>query len=127
MERAIVIADDESHIRLLIEQSLEDLMDEGVTLLSVGDGQAALDVIRQHRPQLAILDVMMPGMNGFDVCQAIKTDAGMGQVYVIILTAKGQEFDRHRGKEVGADLYVTKPFDPDELLSTARQVLQNAA
>ena len=127
MERAIVIADDESHIRLLIEQSLEDLMDEGVTILSVGDGQAALDIIRQRRPQLAILDVMMPGMNGFDVCQAIKTDAGMREVYVIILTAKGQEFDRQRGEEVGADLYVTKPFDPDELLSTARQVLENAA
>ena len=123
MERAIVIADDEVHIRLLIEQSLEDLADEGVTLLSVGNGQAALDIIRERRPQLAILDVMMPGMNGFDVCQQIKADAGMRGVYVIILTAKGQEFDRQRGEEVGADLYVTKPFDPDELLSTARRVL----
>ena len=123
MERAIVIADDEVHIRLLIEQSLEDLADEGVTILSVGNGQAALDIIRERRPQLAILDVMMPGMNGFDVCQQIKADAGMREVYVIILTAKGQEFDRQRGEEVGADLYVTKPFDPDELLSTARRVL----
>ena len=127
MERAIVIADDEAHIRMLIEQSLEDLADEGVTILSVGNGQAALDVVRERRPQLAILDVMMPGMNGFDVCQQIKADAGMREVYVIILTAKGQEFDRQRGAEVGADLYVTKPFDPDELLSTARQVIESAA
>ena len=123
MERVIVIADDEVHIRMLIEQSLEDLADEGVTLLSVGNGQAALDIIRERRPQLAILDVMMPGMDGFDVCQQIKADDGMRGVYVIILTAKGQEFDRQRGEEVGADLYVTKPFDPDELLSTARRVL----
>ena len=122
-ERVILVADDEPHIRLLIEQSLEDLADEGVTILSVGDGQSALETIKERRPQLVVLDAMMPRMNGFDVCQAVKKELGMDDVYVIILTAKGQEYDRQRGEEVGADLYMTKPFEPDELLLRAREVV----
>ena len=121
-QRTIVVADDEPHIRLLIMQTLEELVDDGVELLAVGDGEAALATIRERRPQLAILDVMMPKMNGFDVCQAVKQD-GADDVFVIILTAKGQEYDRQRGNEVGANLYMTKPFDPDELLATAREVV----
>lgn len=127
MEGVIVVADDEPHIRLLIEQTLEELVDEGVELLMVGDGQTALETIRKHKPQLAILDVMMPKMNGFDVCEAVKQDESVRDVYVIILTAKGQEYDRQRGVQVGANLYITKPFDPDELLSKAREVLEASA
>jgi len=123
LERLILVADDEPHIRLLIEQSLEDLADEGVDIQTVGDGQTALDTIRQRRPQLVVLDAMMPRMNGFDVCAAVKNDLSLHDVYVIILTAKGQEYDRQRGEQVGANLYMTKPFDPDELLLRAREVL----
>jgi DNA-binding response OmpR family regulator len=126
-ERLILVADDEPHIRLLIEQSLEDLADEGVTILTVGDGQSALDTIKARRPQLVVLDAMMPRMNGFDVCQAVKKELGMDDVYVIILTAKGQEFDRQHGEQVGANLYMTKPFDPDELLARARAVIEAGA
>ena len=122
----ILVADDEPHIRLLIEQSLEDLADEGVQILTVGDGASALAVVRDQRPALVILDAMMPRMTGFDVCQAIKKELAMGDVYVIILTAKGQEYDRQRGEQVGANLYMTKPFDPDELLATARSVVISA-
>jgi len=123
VERMILIADDEPHIRMLIEQSLEDLADEGVEILTVGDGQTALDTIKQRRPALVVLDAMMPRMNGFDVCQSVKRDLAMDDVYVIILTAKGQEYDRQRGEEVGANLYMTKPFDPDELLARARSIV----
>ena len=123
MSKLILVADDEPHIRLLIEQSLEDLADEGVEILTVGDGQAALDTIKERGPQLVVLDAMMPRMNGFDVCQAVKKELALDDVYVIILTAKGQEYDRQRGEQVGANLYMTKPFDPDELLARARQVL----
>ena len=126
MERMILIADDEPHIRMLIEQSLEDLADEGVEILTVGDGQTALDTIKQRRPALVVLDAMMPRMNGFDVCQSVKRDLAMDDVYVIILTAKGQEYDRQRGEEVGANLYMTKPFDPDELLARARSIVGSA-
>ena len=121
--KVILVADDEPHIRLLISQSLEDLVDDGVELLSVGDGATALDTVRERRPALVILDAMMPRMNGFDVCQVVKKDLGMDDVFVILLTAKGQEYDRQHGEQVGANLYMTKPFDPDELLATARAVL----
>ena len=122
-ERVILIADDEAHIRLLIEQSLEDLADDGVTILAVGDGLTALDTIKARRPRLVVLDAMMPKMSGFDVCKAVKKDLAMDDVYVIMLTAKGQEYDRQHGDEVGANLYMTKPFDPDELLARAREVV----
>jgi two-component system alkaline phosphatase synthesis response regulator PhoP len=124
VEQVILVADDEPHIRLLIEQTLEDLADEGVTILTVGDGQTALDTIKAQRPRLVVLDAMMPKMNGFDVCQAVKKELGLDDVYVIILTAKGQEYDRQRGEQVGANLYMTKPFDPDELLARAREVIE---
>ena len=120
----ILIVDDEPHLRMLIQQTLEELEDEGVELLMAGDGQQALDTIRAEKPNLVLLDVMMPKQNGFDVCHAVKHEFGMGETYVILLTAKGQEFDRQRGQEVGADLYMTKPFDPDALLEKARGVLQ---
>ena len=119
----ILVADDEPHIRLLIEQSLEELADEGVEILTVGDGQSALETIKARRPALVVLDVMMPKMNGFDVCRRSRTSPAMDDVFVIILTAKGQEYDRQRGEQVGANLYMTKPFDPDELLARAREVI----
>ncbi len=123
MDGVIVVADDEPHIRILIEQSLEELADDGVTILLVGDGESALSTIVARKPQLVVLDAMMPKMNGFDVCYAVKKELVLDEVFVILLTAKGQEYDRQRGQEVGANLYMTKPFDPDELLARAREVL----
>ena len=119
----ILIVDDEPHLRMLIHQSLEELEDEGVELLTAGDGEQALETIRDEKPELVFLDVMMPKKNGFDVCHTVKNDLGLAKTCVILLTAKGQEFDRQRGQEVGADLYMTKPFDPDALLEKARTVL----
>jgi two-component system, OmpR family, alkaline phosphatase synthesis response regulator PhoP len=121
---SVLIVDDEQHIRLLIEQTLEPLEDEGVELLTAGDGETALGVVEQHRPALVFLDVMMPKRNGFEVCRAIKQDLGLSDTYVVMLTAKGQAYDREQGLEVGADVYLTKPFDPDELLDLARRVLE---
>ena len=119
----VLIVDDEAHIRLLIAQALEELEDEGVEILTAENGEEALEIIRSEQPRLVFLDVMMPKMNGFDVCRRVKTELGMRDVYVIMLTAKGQEYDKHRGEEVGANLYMTKPFDPDELLARAREAL----
>jgi DNA-binding response OmpR family regulator len=119
----ILIVDDEPHLRMLIQQTLEELEDEGVELLTAADGEQALTTIRDETPELVLLDVMMPKKNGFDVCHAVKNELGMKGVHIILLTAKGQEFDRQRGQEVGADLYMTKPFDPDALLEKARSVL----
>ncbi len=123
MNRKILIVDDEAHLRMLIEQTLEDLLDQDVEILTATNGEEALEAIKTENPDLVFLDVMMPKMSGFDVCHAVKKELGMTEVYVILLTAKGQEFDKHKGQEVGADLYMTKPFDPDALLAKAEQVL----
>ena len=122
MPPTILIVDDEQHIRLLIEQSLEDLEDEGVQLLTAADGEEALVAVERHHPDLVFLDIMMPKRNGFEVCRAIKHDLGR-HAAVVMLTAKGQAYDREQGLAAGADRYVTKPFDPDELLQTARTLL----
>jgi two-component system, OmpR family, alkaline phosphatase synthesis response regulator PhoP len=119
----ILIVDDEPHLRTLIHQTLEELEDEGVELLTASNGEEALATIQSVKPNLVFLDVMMPKLSGFDVCQRTKQDLGLTGVYIVLLTAKGQEFDRQRGQEVGADLYMTKPFDPDALLEKAREVL----
>jgi DNA-binding response OmpR family regulator len=119
----ILIADDEAHLRMLIRQTLEELEDEGVSLLTATNGEEALAAIETNRPNLVFLDVMMPKLSGFDVCSRAKQMLGLDGVYIVLLTAKGQEFDRQRGQEVGADLYMTKPFDPDALLQKARDVL----
>lgn len=124
MRKSILIADDEVHIRRLIEQSLEDLEDAGVEFYSVGDGAEALEIVRVERPLLVILDVMMPKMDGFTVCEHVKNDPALADIYVILLTAKGQEHDRQRGQAVNADIYMTKPFDSDALLALACDVLQ---
>lgn len=123
MNKKILIVDDEPHIRILLEQTLEDLEDEAVELLTAENGQEALDTIKAERPDLVFLDVMMPKMNGFDVCNAVKNELGIKDIYIVMLTAKGQEFDKLKGKEVGADLYMTKPFDPDEVVKKSMQVL----
>ncbi len=123
MIKKLLIVDDEPHIRLLLEQTLEDLEDLGVELLTATNGLEAFEIIKSEKPDLVFLDVMMPKMNGYDVCQKVKGELGLTDVYIIMLTAKGQEFDRSRGKDVGADIYMTKPFDPDEILEKACEIL----
>jgi DNA-binding response OmpR family regulator len=119
----VLIVDDEQHIRLLIEQTLEELEDDGVEILTAADGEVALDVIANHHPDLVFLDVQMPRRDGFDVCRAIKADPATAGTTVIMLTAKGRAFDRAEGEAAGADQYLTKPFDPDDLLRRAREAL----
>ena len=121
--KKLLIVDDESHIRNLLEQTLEVLEKKGVELLLASNGEEACDILKKEKPALVFLDVMMPRMNGFDVCCAARGELGLKDTFIILLTAKGQELDRERGKEVGADLYMTKPFDPDEVLARAREIL----
>ena len=123
MEKKLLIVDDEAHIRMLIEQTLEELEDEGVNFLTAENGEQALEIIQAENPQLVFLDVMMPKMNGMEVCRRVKKELSL-QVFIVLLTAKGQELDRLKGQEVGADLYMTKPFDPEVILEKAREVLE---
>jgi len=123
MEKKLLIVDDEAHIRMLIEQTLEELEDVGVELLFAENGEQALETIKREEPNLVFLDVMMPKLNGMEVCHKVKKELKLDHVYIILLTAKGQEVDRQKGMDMGADRYMTKPFDPDEMLSVAEEVL----
>lgn len=123
MTGTVLIVDDEQHIRLLIEQTLEELVDEGVDIYTASDGEEALAAIGAQRPDLVFLDVMMPKRNGIEVCRAVRADPDLAGVHIVLLTAKGQATDREEGLGAGADRYLTKPFDPDELLALAREVL----
>jgi DNA-binding response OmpR family regulator len=123
MEQKLLIVDDEPHIRMLIGQTLEELEDEGVNFFTAENGEEALGIIQEEKPQLVFLDVMMPKMNGMEVCRRVKKELSMDEVFIVLLTAKGQELDRQKGLEVGADLYMTKPFDPEVILTKAREVL----
>lgn len=124
MKKKLLIVDDEAHIRMLLEQTLEELEEEGVEFLTAENGEEALEIIQQENPQLVFLDVMMPKLNGMEVCRRVKKELSMEGVFIILLTAKGQELDRLKGQEVGADIYMTKPFDPEMILEKAREVLE---
>ncbi|QUS59407.1 response regulator [Synechocystis sp. PCC 7339] len=120
----ILIVDDEPHIVILLEEVFELLEEDyGVELLTAMDGEKALALATEHQPQLVILDVMLPKISGLAVCQGIKENPNLAGTTVILLTAKGQQFDRQAGLAVGADCYVTKPFRPRDLLAQAKEIL----
>ena len=123
MDRKILIVDDEAHLRMLIQQTLEELEDEGVELHTATNGEEALAAIETMRPNLVFLDVMMPKLSGFDVCDRAKHQLGLKDTYIVLLTAKGQEFDRLRGQQVGADLYMTRQLQSAASIWAARAVL----
>ncbi|THB68690.1 MAG: response regulator [Desulfovibrio sp.] len=125
MRKKLLIVEDELHIRTLLEQVLEDLEDEfNVEVLTAPDGEEGLRIIRDERPQAVFLDIMMPKMNGYEVCSAVKDDPELKDTIIVLLTAKGQEADRKKGLEIGAYDYMTKPFDPDEVMELAKELLQ---
>jgi DNA-binding response OmpR family regulator len=116
----ILIVDDEPNIVL----SLEFLMKQaGFEVRTVGDGQAALDAIEAEPPDLVLLDVMLPGKTGFEVCQAIRANPDWRSVRVIMLTARGREIDREKGQALGADDYITKPFATREVVTKVQAML----
>jgi two-component system alkaline phosphatase synthesis response regulator PhoP len=120
MSKKILIADDEQNIVISIEFLLRR---EGFEVLVAGDGEAALAKVRAERPDLVLLDVMMPRMNGFDVCQALRADPDLGATRILMLTAKGRDTEVSKGLGLGADGYMTKPFSTKELLAEVRKLL----
>ena len=120
----ILIVDDEPNMRILLKETLEELEDKGVELLTADNGKETLEIIKTKKPELVILDIMIPGMSGFEVCNTVKNVLEMKDICILILTAKAQEVDRHKGKDVGADIYMTKPFNPDEVFEKVTKVLE---
>jgi two-component system, OmpR family, alkaline phosphatase synthesis response regulator PhoP len=119
----ILIVDDDPIIRNLLEQILEPFEEHGVELMMAENGVVALEAVRRERPDIVFLDVMMPKLNGFEVCKIIKNDDEIKNSYIIMLTAKGQEVDKQKAKEVGVDCYITKPFNLGELIDKVGEVL----
>lgn len=120
MTTKILIADDEPNILI----SLEYLMKrEGYEVLVARDGQEALDTLRRERPRLVLLDVMMPKVSGYDVCQRMRMRPQWRDIKIVILSAKGREVEVSKGMSLGADLYVTKPFSSTELVATIDKLL----
>jgi two-component system alkaline phosphatase synthesis response regulator PhoP len=123
MPKKILIADDHVHIRVLLAQTLEEFEEAGVQLISTDNGLDAWDIAQSEQPDLIILDVTMPGLTGHQVCQRIRSDPVLSRIHVIMLTARGQDEDRERSIKVGANDYITKPFDPDHLIKYVADVL----
>ena len=124
MTHRIVIADDEPNLVIPLEYMLKR---EGYEVTVARDGQEALDAIARVRPQLVLLDVMMPRKSGFDVCQLLRADEANRALRILLLTAKGRDDDVAKGLALGADAYMTKPFSPKELVAKVRELLEGAA
>ena len=116
----ILVADDDVDIRELVEFKLSTM---GHDIVAVGDGAAAVEACRAQKPDLAVLDVMMPGVSGLDAIREIRADPSLADLPVILLTARAQESDVETGFHSGADDYITKPFSPRELASRVEALL----
>ena len=124
MYKKILIVDDEVNMRMLLKEALEEFEEKGVELLIVENGSDAIESVRAEKPDLIILDAMMPGVNGFDVCSAIRNELAMKDVYILMLSADGQEINKQKSKNVGSDGFMTKPFDPDEIVEKVARILK---
>ncbi len=117
----ILVVDDEEHIQELIKFNLEK---SGFKVICAGDGIEAIKLVKEQLPQLMLLDLMLPGMDGLDVCKEIRKDSTMSNMPIIMITAKGEEIDKIIGLELGADDYITKPFSVRELVARIKAILR---
>ena len=124
MPQAILIADDDPNILVSLEYLLQR---EGYTVHLARDGHETLAVLRREHPQLVLLEVILPGRNGFEVCQAVRHDDGLKDTRILFLSAKGGPTDIVKGLALGADAYMTKPFSTRELLDKVGELLAPAA
>jgi CheY-like chemotaxis protein len=116
----ILIVDDEPNIVLALELLMKR---EGYEILTVDDGQKVFEVVREFNPDLILLDIMMPKMDGYEVCQRIRADASLKDISIIMLTAKGREVEKEKGLALGADYYITKPFSTREVIMKVKEIL----
>ncbi len=124
MQKKILVADDEPNIVISLEYLLQR---EGYAVLIARDGQEAIEVITRERPDLVLLDVMMPKKSGFEVCQALRANEQLQNTKILMLTAKGRDTDMAKGTALGADDYMTKPFSTRELVAKVALMLGSPA
>jgi CheY-like chemotaxis protein len=119
----VLVVDDDDVIRQLITVNLEL---EGFDVIAAVDGQDALDKVKEARPDVVTLDVMMPRVDGWEAAARLRADPETAHVKVVLLSARAQEADIQRGERIGVDAYLTKPFDPDELIDVVRRLVGNS-
>ena len=119
--RTILVVDDDAFVRRPLEYILEA---EGFRPILASDGEECLRKVSEDRPDLIFLDVMMPGRDGFGVCRELKNDPEFSDIPIILLSARGQEHDEAKGLALGAELFMTKPYSPSELIRRVRQILE---
>ena len=120
MSQKILVVDDEPEIVSMIEMRLEA---SGYEVISANDGQEGLDKAKKESPDLIILDVMMPKMDGFKVCGLLKADTRYKNIPILMFTARAQDSDRKTSQDVGADGYINKPLNPEELMNNVKKLL----
>ena len=118
--KKILLVDDEPHIVIMVENRIKQA---GYEIITASDGQQGLEKARKEKPDLIILDVMLPKLDGYKVCRMLKFDEKYKHIPIIMFTARAQEADRKMGEEVGADGYITKPFEPQVLLAKIKELL----
>jgi len=121
MPKEILIVDDEPGVVVPIQFLMEQ---QGYRVMIAERGEDALDLIYHYRPDLALLDIMLPGIDGYEVCEIIRLDPNFRDVKIIFLTAKGREEEIAKGLALGADAYITKPFSNIELVATVKEILE---
>jgi DNA-binding response OmpR family regulator len=121
MPKEILIVDDEPDVVVPIQFLMEQ---QGYRVMAAERGEDALDLIYHYKPDLVILDIMLPGIDGYEVCEIIRLDPNYRDVRVMFLTAKGREVDIAKGLALGADAYLTKPFSNDELVAKVKELLE---
>lgn len=120
MSKKVLIVDDEPNILVAVEFLMQR---EGHEVVTAVDGQEAIDLLEKFRPDLMILDVMMPRKNGFEVCAEVRADARLSGMPILMLTAKGREAEMKKGISLGSDAYITKPFSTHELVLKVNELL----
>lgn len=120
--KILVVDDDQTNLKFLRE-----ILDDDYELLTVSSGEEALEVIHEFDPLIVLLDIMLPGVSGYEVCEQVKKDESLSQVKIILISAKAMVNERQRGYEAGADDYITKPFDHEELLVKLNLILEKAS
>ena len=123
MPKEILIVDDEPGVVVAIQFLMEQ---QGYTVLVAKSGEDALEVIYKYKPDLAILDIMLPGISGWEVCEIVRLNPDYRNVKIIFLTARGDEAEIARGLALGADAYITKPFSNDQLIAKVNMLLETA-
>ncbi len=120
MAKRVLLVDDEPHLLLLIEARLKA---NGYEVLTANNGQTALEMAKKQSPDLMILDLMLPKMDGYRVCGLLKKDVRYSKIPIILFSARAQQEDVKLGEEVGADAYITKPFEPQNLLAKIKELI----